>query len=115
MLKQQLIVVTIVIYSKKTYLILNVQIPIQNFHFNLPNMCKFAHDRKPKKKNYKSLIKKSLKKKKNCPASTQFGPFHPELRLALRVSANEVVEMSGNIRLGDSIFWFEGFSKLWMK
>ena len=48
---KQLIVVTFfwkisIIYSKVLYLILNVQVPIQNFYLQLFYMCKFAHDRK---------------------------------------------------------------------
>jgi len=48
---KQLIVVTFswkitIIYSKVLYLILNVQVSIQNFYFKLLNMCKFANDRK---------------------------------------------------------------------
>jgi len=35
-----------IIYSKVLYLIINVQVQIQNFYFKLSNMCKFAHDRK---------------------------------------------------------------------
>jgi len=41
---------TTIIYSKNLYLILNVQVPIQNFYFKLVNMCKFAHDRKTQKR-----------------------------------------------------------------
>jgi len=50
MLKQLIVVTfswkTTIIYSKVLYLILNVQVSIQNFYFKLLNMCKFAHDRK---------------------------------------------------------------------
>lgn len=50
MLKQLIVVIfswkITIIYSKVLYLILNVQVPIQNFYFKLLNMCKFAHDRK---------------------------------------------------------------------
>jgi len=51
MLKQPIIIVfswkTTIIYLKNLCLILNVQVPIQNFYFKLVNMYKFAHDRKP--------------------------------------------------------------------
>ena len=40
----------IIIYSKVLYLILNVQVPIQNLYFKLFNMCKFAHNRKTQTK-----------------------------------------------------------------
>jgi len=63
MLKQLIVVTfswkTTIIYSKVLYLILNVQVSIQNFYFKLLNMCKFAHDRKTQNKNMSRLQHKS--------------------------------------------------------
>ena len=33
-------------YLLKSYLIQNVQVPIQSYYFKFLNMCKFAHERK---------------------------------------------------------------------
>jgi len=44
---------------KILYLILNVQVLIQNFYFELLNVCKFAHDRK----THMTIITKHFKVK----------------------------------------------------